>query len=205
VAYNLRLYVADMPKMQHSTYPITAWDSGWTASGTGSWSHGASSNAYAGTTGQIGIDTYGTALTAGANYTFIITLSGVTSCGLVITAGMTSGPTMNTAGVHAVTLTTVTSVLKLTATMTGSTGGLTVDDLYILKGADFAAVTDQTELDPAWQHLLVLYATVKGLYKAKRLGPASIFENVYNRELAYLRQNIVDIIPDGKGEMVWQP
>jgi hypothetical protein len=190
--------------MAHSTYPITAWNTGWTGSGTGTWSNGASANTYTGTTGQIGIDTYGTALVASTNYTFTITLSGISNCGLVITAGGTASPSMTTNGVHSVNLTTGTTALTLTATMTGATGGLTVDDLYILKEVDFAAVGDQTELSPAWQHLLVLYATIKGLYKSRRSGAASMLESIYNNELAYLRQNMVEVIPDGRNELKYQ-
>ena len=202
--YNLRLYVADLPKMQHSTYPISTWNAGWVGSGTGTWTNGASTAVYAGTGVQAGINTYGTAITASTNYTFIITLSSVTTCGLVITAGGTASPSMTTAGVHAVNLTTGgTTALTLTATTT-ATGGLTVDDLYILKEADFAATTDQTEIPPAYQHLMVLYATSKGLYKDKKTGPASMIENIYNNELNYLRQNTVEVIPDGRGELKYR-
>lgn len=203
-AYNLRLYVADLPKMQHSTFPITAWNTLWTGSGTGTWSNGAASNAYTGTGVQAGIDTYSTALVASTNYTFIITVSGVTTCGLVITAGGTASPSMTTAGVHAVNLTTGgTTSLTLTATTT-ATGGLTVDDLYILKEADFAATTDQTELDPAWQHLLALYATYSGLMKDRKYGPAQMLGSIYANELAYLRQAVVEVIPDGRNSMKYQ-
>lgn len=199
--YNLRLYVADLPKMEHTTFPITAWNSGWTGSGTGTWSNGAASNAYTGTTGQVGIDTYGTAITDATVYTFTITLSSVTSCGVVIKAGTAASPTLNTAGVHTVTLLSNNTGLTLTATMTGATGGLTVDDLYIYKEADFTsslASTEQTELPSAWQHLLALYATHSGLMKDRKYGPAQMLESIYNSELAYLRQAIVEVIPDGR-------
>jgi hypothetical protein len=203
--YQLRLYVADLPKMQHSTYPITAWNAGWTGTGTGTFTNGASVNAYTGTTGQIGIDTYGTAISASTNYTFTITISGVSNCGLVITAGGTASQSLTTNGVHSVNITSGgTTALTLTATMTGATGGLTVDDLYILKEADFAATTDQTEIPPAFQHLMVLYATAKGLYKDKKSGPASMIESIYNSELNYLRQNTIEVIPDGRSELKYQ-
>jgi hypothetical protein len=67
--------------------------------------------------------------------------------------------------------------------------------------ADFTASTDQTELPTAWQHLLALYATIGGLVKDNRDGPAQMLMNIYNNELAYLKQNMVDIIPDGKNDM----
>ena len=203
--YNLRLYVADLPKMQYTTYPLTAWNALWTLSGTGTWNHGAGSDVYTGTTGQAGVDTVTTPILVNAtNYTFTITVSGVSNCGLVITAGTVASPSFTTNGIHAFTATTASTALTLTATMTGATGGLTVDDLYILKEADFAAVGDQIELAPAWQHLLVLYATSKALYKDRKTGPAQMLESIYNNELAYLRQAIVEVIPDGRNSLRYQ-
>jgi hypothetical protein len=200
--YKLRLYVADLPKMQYTTYPLTAWNALWTSSGTGTWSHGASNNAYTGTTGQAGVDTVTTPILATTtNYTFTITVSGVTDCGLVITAGTVASPNITTNGIHSFTAVTASTALTLTATMTGATGGLTVDDLYILKEADFAAVSDQTELPTMWQHLLALYATYSGLVKDKKLGPAQMLESIYSNEIAYLRQNAVEVIPDGRSSL----
>jgi hypothetical protein len=200
-SYSLRLYVADLPKMQYATFPLTAWNALWTASGTGTWSHGAGSDAYTGTTGQAGVDTVTTPiLTTATNYTFTITLSGISNCGLVVTAGTVASPTMNTPGVHSFTAVTASTALTLTATMTGATGGLTVDDLYILKEVDFASVGDQTELPTMWQHLLALYATYQGLIRDKKNGPAKMLENMYSNEIAYLRQNVIEIIPDGRND-----
>lgn len=200
--YNLRLYVADLPKMQYTTYPLTAWNALWTLTGTGTWSHGAGSDVYTGTTGQAGIDTVTTPILVNAtNYTFTITVSGASNCGLVITAGTVASPSFTTNGIHSFTAVTASTALTLTATMTGATGGLTVDDLYILKEADFAATTDQTELPTAWQHLLALYATHGGLTKDRKYGPAQMLESIYNNELAYLRQAIVEVIPDGRNSL----
>lgn len=70
--------------------------------------------------------------------------------------------------------------------------------------ADFAATTDQTELSTAWQHLLVLYATSKALYKDRKAGPAQMLEAIYNNELAYLRQAIVEVIPDGRDSLKYK-
>jgi len=203
--YPLRFYVADLPKMQYTTYPLTAWNALWSSSGTGTWSHGASTDAYTGTTGQAGVDTVTTPILVNAtNYTFTITVSGVSNCGLVITAGTVASPSFTTNGIHCFTATTASTALTLTATMTGATGGLTVDDLYILKEADFAAVGDQTELPCVWQHLLALYATHGGLTKDRKYGPAQMLESIYNNELAYLRQNVVEVIPDGRNALKYQ-
>jgi hypothetical protein len=201
--YQLRLYVADLPKMQHPTFPITEW-SGWEKSGTGTWTNGASA-AYVGTTGQAGINTYVTAIAASTTYTFTMTVSGISNCGLVITVGGTASKIITTNGIHTVTLTSgASTALTLTATMTGATGGVTVDALYILKEQDFAADGDQTELAPAWQHLLVLYAASRALHKDRRGGPATMVSSIYNNELAYLRQSIVEVIPDGRSSLKFQ-
>jgi hypothetical protein len=202
--YNLRLYVADTPKMQHGTFPITNWSSGWTGSGTGTFTNGASVNAYTGTTGQAGVDTYGTAITDATNYTFTVTLSGISNCGLVIKAGTAASPTLNTPGPHTVNILSNSTSLTLTATMTGATGGLTIDDLYILKEADFASTADQTELSSMWQHLLAIYAAYSGLIKDKKFAPAHILESIYFSELAYLKQNVVEVIPDGLQSLKYQ-
>jgi hypothetical protein len=197
--YSLRLYVSDIPKMCHSTYPIATFSSGWTGTGTGTWTNGTTA-AYVGTTGQIGINTYGTSLAASTNYTFTFTLSGISNCGVVLSAGTTDSISITTNGIHTVNLTSSsgTPALKFTATMTGATGGVTVDDLYILKEADFGAVGDQTELPTIWQGLLALYSTYNGLIKDKRIAPAQILESIYRNELNYLKANVIDIIPDSK-------
>lgn len=70
--------------------------------------------------------------------------------------------------------------------------------------ADFANTTDQTELPTAWQHLLALYATHGGLTKDRKYGPAQMLEAIYNNELAYLRQAIVEVIPDGRNGLKYQ-
>lgn len=204
--YSLVFYVADLPKMQHSTFPITAWNSGWTGSGTGTWTNGAASAVYAGTTGQSGINTWGTAITNGGNYTFQITISAISNCRLYIKGGSTASPGqgITAAGVHTVNLLSNGTALTLTATMTGATGGLTVDDLYILKEVDFAATGDQTELPPAWQHLLALYATHSGLIKDRRYGPAQMLAAMHAQEMDYLRQTIVEVIPDGRLDLTEQ-
>jgi hypothetical protein len=202
--YQLRLYVADLPKMQHYFFPITSWLAEWNGSGTGTWTNGVTA-AYVGATGENGINTYGTAIAASTTYTFTVTVSGISNCSLIITVGGTPSKNITTNGVHTVTLTSgVTTALTLTATMTGATGGVTVDDLYILKEQDFTADGDQTELAPAWQHLLVLYAVSKALYKDRRGGPATMIASIYNNELAYLRQSIVEVIPDGRSSLKFQ-
>jgi hypothetical protein len=70
--------------------------------------------------------------------------------------------------------------------------------------ADYTAVGNQTELAPMWQHLMVIYAVMCGLIKDEKLGPARMFESIYRGELAYLKRNVIDIIPDGLDDQVLQ-
>ncbi len=200
--YNLRLYVADIPKIQNTTYPIVGFNAGWASTngtGSGTWGNGATSNIYQGTNALAGTSTYGTGIDADTNYTFSLHMSTVTRCGLVIKAGTTASPTLNTDGYHTATLTSGGgTALSLIATPTsGTSGTLTIDDFYILKEGNIGTAADQTELTSMWQHLLALYATFCGLAKNKKEAPARMLESIYRNEIAFLRQNVVEIIPDG--------
>lgn len=199
--YNLRLYVADLPKIIHTTYPISTWSSGWTGSGTGTWTNGASA-VYTGTTGQTGMNTWGTALTTGLNYTLSFTVSGISNCSLIVSAGTGQSNSITTNGYHTFNLTVAgTTNLIFTAAMSGATGGVTVDDLYISKEDSISSATDQIELPSPWQHLMVLYAVYHGLIRDKKIVPAKMIEDIYESELAYLRRYIVEHIPDGKRDI----
>lgn len=200
--YNLRLYVADLPKMQHSTFPLTNFSSGWTSAGTGAWANDATDASFSGTTGQSATNTWGTALVASTNYTITLTVSSLSAATLTVKAGnVDSGVTISSNGVHTVTITTSnTDSIVLTGASTG-TGTINVDNIYLLKEADFAATSDQTELPTAWQHLLALYSAHKGLLKDKKYGPAQMLEQIYRNEFDYLRQVIVEVIPDGRSAL----
>jgi hypothetical protein len=206
--YNLRLYAADMPHICYATqYPVYNWTGTptWTGSGTGTFSNAATQNAYTGTTGQVGIDTASSILAATTPHVFWFTLSGVSNCGMTISAGTTASQIFNTNGHHCCKLTSAGNTnCVITTTMTGATGGITITNLYIAKEADFAAATDQTELTAAWQHLMVIYATAKALRKDRKAAAAVMLEDVYAKEVEYLKQNIVDIIPDGKDAIKYQ-
>lgn len=195
--YSLRLYVADMPKMAHLSFSSFTEGVGateWTDSGSG-WTCGATA-AHAG----AGPDTltYNTALaTANCNITIVFTVSGVGTGGSVTPVIGTAGVAVTTNGVH---MQTIAATTPWTIAFSGS-NTITIDDLRIYKEADFASATDQTELPSAWQHLMVLYATYNGLLKDKRFAPAQMLESIYNNELAYLKQNIVEVIPDGRNSL----
>lgn len=200
--YQLRLYIVDTPKMCHTTYPITNWSSGWTA-GTG-WTADATSARYSyATTAQLASTS---TVTANTNYTLTFTVSNVSNLtSLAVTLGGSTSCAITTNGYHTINLpTTTTSGITFTALTSTGTGTVTIDDLYILKEADFSSATDQTELPTAWQHLVALYATHLGLIREKRLAAAQMLASIYSSEVAFLRQNIVEVLPDGKNDIIYR-
>lgn len=199
-AYELRLYVVDLPKMTHLTFASFTEGVGatnWTESGTG-WTLGTTA-VHAGAVADT--LTYNTALgTANTNFTVVFKVSGVGTGGTITPSiGGTNGIAVTTNGWHAQTIAGTTPWTMIFT----ATNSITIDDLTIYKEADFAATTDQTELPTAWQHLLALYATHSGLIKEKKLGAAQMLANIYFNEIAYLRQNIVEVIPDGKSDLIY--
>jgi hypothetical protein len=200
-AYNLRVYISDMPKMNvlsFETWTESGDPTGWTDGAT-DWTLGATA-AHAGA-GPTTL-TYNTVLSASTNYTYTFTVSGVGAGGSVTAkAGTTAATAVTTNGVHTVNL---TSSSGSPAVVLLGANTIVVDDLYIYKEVDFAAVGDQTELRSEWQHLLALYATYSGLMKDRKYGPAQMIESKYFNELAYTRQNIVEIVPDGRGWLKYE-
>jgi hypothetical protein len=195
--YKLRLYVADIPKMQIGTFPITSF-AAWTA-GTG-WTAATATHTGAGS-GTLTENT--SLLAASTNYTITFTVSGVANSGIVTPSlGDTAGVACSSNGIHSQTITTsATASPKVIFT---ATNDAVVGSLYILKEADFAAVGDQTELPTMWQNLLAIYATYSGLNKDRKYGPMQMLESVYNSEISYLRQNVVEVIPDGRNFLKYQ-
>lgn len=195
--YSLRLYVADMPKMSYLSFTSFTEGAGathWTDSGTG-WACG-STAAHTGT----GPDTltYNTALaSANCNITIVYSITGVGTGGSITPTIGTAGVASTTNGIH---MQTIAATTPWTLVFSGS-NTIALDNLYVFKEADFAAVGDQTELSCAWQHLIVLYAVIQGLKKEGRIGPAQLLETIYNQEIAYLRQTIVEVIPDGRSSL----
>jgi hypothetical protein len=190
--YNLRLYIADIPKMI-ITYQ-TDYSSGWTA-GTG-WSAGTTA-VHTGSSGDL---TYSTAsLTPSVNHTISFLVSGVTA-GATITPyiGTTAGIAISSNGYH---MQNIIAPSGTPSFLFRSVGTISVDNTTILTEADYSSVSDQTELPTAWQHLLALYATYCGLMKDRRYQNAQLLENIYNNEIVYLRYNIVENIPNGLNDI----
>lgn len=188
--YNLRLYVTDIPKQVIENGYVQAE---WTA-GTG-WTSGASSTVHTGA--SSGDVTYTGTLVTATNYTVVFTASGFANAGtLQPYFGSTAGISVTANGIHMQTAVMNGTSFKFTAS-----NDVTVDDIWIFKEDDFDADTELSELPSAWQHLIVLFATAQALYKDKKLSPGAMLETIYNNELMYLRQNIVEIIPDGRNEI----
>ena len=133
-------------------------------------------------------------MTEGTEYTLIINIAEIANCELVISVGEESPP-MKTKGIHMVNLTASSYQLVLGATMTG-TGYVEVESLYILVGRAISENADQTEIPWGVQNLMVLYATYCGLVKNKKIPPASMLHSIYTSELAYIRKNVTEPIPD---------
>lgn len=193
--YELRLYVSDIPKMVAATYSTFA--SGWTA-GTG-WTASTAASHTGASSGDI---TSTTALVASTNYTFEFTVTSMGVGGSVTPyAGTTAGIPVTTNGYHTQNIISSAGTIypKFTAV-----NAMSITALTLYKEADYAAVGDQTELPTMWQHLLALYATQSGLVKAKRYGASQMLESLYKNELAYLRQSMVETIPQGKNDQKYK-
>lgn len=189
--YELRLFVADLAKMNVSV--ITDFTTGWTA-GTG-WTGGANAYHVNAASGDL---TYNTTLSASTNYTFTVYVASIGTGGsLTPYVGTTTGTPITTVGYHTQNLVSSAGAPALKFTAVNS---VEFDNLTILKEADYAAVGDQTELQPEWQHLMALYATYNGLLKDGKLGPARMLESIYYGELTYMKNQFVDIVPNGLDE-----
>lgn len=188
--YNLRLYVSDAPKMVDLS--VATFSSGWTA-GTG-WSASTSASHTGVTVGSL---TYSTAyLTASTNYTIEFTVSNIGTGGYVTPyAGTTAGVPVYTNGYH---IQNIVSSAGSPSLIFSANNTVSITSVKTYKEGDFSSDADQIELDPSWQTLLPLYAAHKGLVKDKKLQQAVMLESLYKGELAYLKQLLSDIIPDGK-------
>lgn len=187
--YKLRLYVIDIPKMVDLS--ISSFSSGWTA-GTG-WSASTTASHTGATAGTL---TYGTVLSASTNYTIEFTVTGIGTGGTVTPyAGSTAGVPVTSNGYHAQN---IVSSSGSPALIFNAANSVTLTAVKTYKEANFSSVSDQIEMEPAWHSLLTLYATFSGLVKDKKFQQAQFIESIYRGELAYMKHNMTDIIPDGK-------
>lgn len=190
-AYALRLYVCDIPKL--IILDEDSFTSGWTGN---NWTYGASA-IHTGTSSDSLI--YGTSLAADANHTVIFTLSNMgTSSSVTPRIGTSFGVPVTTPGVHMQNITSPSTSPSLAFVGVGS---CTLDDVIISQEADFSATTDQTEIMPMFQHLMILYAAGRALQKDQRPVPANLLLQIILNESDYLRQNYVDIIPNGRDDL----
>jgi hypothetical protein len=61
---------------------------------------------------------------------------------------------------------------------------------------DLDGPTDQTDLTTPWQSLMVLMSTARALNKDRKYAPAQLLTAIAGHEIEYLRQNVVENIPD---------
>lgn len=196
-AYSLRLYVADLPKMV--SINGVAFVEGAAA---GQWTDAASAWTLATTAAHAGAGpttlTANTALAAAnTNVTFVFKVDSIGATGSVTPSCGAAGVAVTTPGIHMQTLAATTPWKPV---LTGA-NDVVISGFYAYTEADYAAAGDQTELPSAYQHLLALYATHGGLTKDRKYGPAQMLEQIYNNELAYLRQAVVEVIPDGRANL----
>lgn len=196
--YKLRLYVADLPKMT-TPYNGIAFVEGV---GANQWTDGALAWTLATTATHAGAGpttlTANTALAAAnANVTMVFKVDTIGASGSVTPSIGSTGVAVTTAGIHMQTLAATT---PWKAVLTGA-NDVVISGFYAYVEADYAAVGDQTELPTMWQHLLALYATHGGLTKDRKYGPAQMLESIYNNEMVYLRQNVIEVIPDGRSRL----
>lgn len=200
--YNLRLYVADLPKIIHTTYPIVSWGSGWTAATPADWTLG-STAAFSATAGTI--LTWGTAITANVNYSLGFNVTNLSNVVLTPYAGGTAGQYITTNGFHQVNILAGSGTsLVFSPFVSSGTGTVTIDNLYIAKEGNLSASTDAYELDPQWNRLLALYSTMCGLTRGSRIAVAQALGELYKNEVEYLRQLNVEVIPDGKNSIIYR-
>jgi len=197
--YYLRLYVADLPKMQTVYNGIAFVEGGaanqWTDSGTG-WA--CSTTATHSGTGPDTLTANTALAAANTDVTMVFTVDSIGATGtLSVSCGAGSQVIIPVAGVH------MHSRLATTPWQPAliATNDVVISGFYAYIEKDYTVVGDQTELPAAYQHLLALYATYSGLTKDRKYGPAQMLESIYNNELAYLRANIVEVIPDGRASL----
>jgi hypothetical protein len=194
--YNLRLYISDIPKM--TAFTFSGFPSGWT-SGTG-WVTGSNGAVHSGAIGTLIYAT--TSLDANNNYTLSFTISGTGAGGtLTPSIGSSIGVPVTSNGYHTQNIISSSGSPALALV---ATNAITINDLFVFKEADFTSVSDQTEMPVAFQNLLALHAAYKGLMKNKSISPAQMLNTIYEGELSYLRQNMVEVIPNGKDSQVYQ-
>jgi hypothetical protein len=188
--YNLRLYVADVAKLKTTTDLDVNWTAGarWTLGDTA---------IHAGASSTL---TYTAGISSGANYSFEFKVTGIgAGATLKIAAGTVEGSSVTVNGHHTQNIVANGTTLVLTGV-----GTLTIDNFTIYKEAAISAGTQEYELGGEWDHNLALYATYSGLIKDKLYVPAMMLMSIYGNEFEFIRQNIFEVIPDGRDAMVYK-
>lgn len=192
--YALRLYVVDDHKTIESISNFTTGTGAdeWTA-GTG-WSSG---NPIVHTGGSSNL-TYNTALEE-KEYTLEFLITDVGTNGTITPyIGVKAGSAVTKTGYYCQIILGAggNPVLKFVGE-----NDIAINNITLYKKKDFSSSSDRTSLSVPFQHTLSLLATAKGLKKDKQFPAANLLESICANELLYLKQNIVDIIPDSRNSL----
>jgi hypothetical protein len=187
--YDLKVYVADVAKI-YSTSPWTDWTAGARWSLGDSYTHTGASSSLTLTAG----------ITNAVNYTFEFEISNIgASSNLFLTAGSQMGAIISTNGWHTQNIVSTGTSLTITAY-----GDVAIDNFKIYKEATISATTDVLEFDDEWETSVALYATYCGLLKDKAYPAAALLYAIYKNDFDYIRQNIVEVIPDGSLDLTYR-
>jgi len=191
--YPIRVYVSDTAKMV--LIADADFSSGWSGSG---WALGDTA-IHTGASSDL---TYGTTLTEGSSYTLRLRITGIGTGGTVTPYfGSARGETISSDGYFTQTMTALSGSPSLILT---AANDITIEELSLSVEVDYAAAGDQTALEDAWHPLIALFSVIQGLTKNKEAAPVSLLTSMYGAEMAYTKQNIVDIRPDGRDDITYR-
>lgn len=190
-AYNLRLYVSDVPMVKVFTATgFTGWSAGtdWVAS---------SAYAYHNIGAASSDLTYSTAtMTPSVKHVIsFLATSFAASSSLTPYIGATAGTTVTKDGYHTQIITAPSGTPSL---IFRAVDYVLVDNPSVYKEADFSTITDLSDLPPIWNHTLVLMTLLQALQRDNRSVMSKVLSILTAGEIDYLRSNLIEVIPDSK-------
>jgi hypothetical protein len=69
--------------------------------------------------------------------------------------------------------------------------------------AELSVDSQVPELLPPFRPLVIKYALIQALKKAKRFGPAMEVYSIYMNELSFATRDLLDMIPDSVADRTW--
>lgn len=196
-AYNLRLYVSDMPKIllaSFTSFTIGAGAGNWTNLGTGTTVGGATLSH----SGNLSALTYNSALSLsnGLNVTITFNISGISGSAYASISVIGYGTRIaRTNGIHTFNTPWDSANQYPSIYLNGT---IVMDDIYIWKEIDISSLTDLSDLPPIWNHTLVLMTLLQALQRDNRSVMSKVLSILTAGEIDYLRSNLIEVIPDSK-------